>query len=124
MAFLADISMLLIFGSYLWLNRRLYVWRLMVTDKYPHRSRQYKSFRADFRGMWELIVSIVLLSILLTCLFIACYWPIRFGHSIVQAVILVCVLYWTYTFVSIATYPDSHQLFRWMRKRFLTRHPQ
>lgn len=117
MDFLADLAMVIFTVYYFKLNKRLYKWRLAVAEKYPRGPYEGKSFKADMRGMWELMVSIFLICGLFMGWMFVCYLPVRVGHESAQIVLVPVFFYWCYTFVSVATYPESHQLFRWFGKQ-------
>lgn len=116
-AFLVDLLMMVFAVFYVRFNYRLYKWRLGVTQKYPWTSSGDKSFKDDMRGMWEFVVSILLLCGLLYCLLLAIYLQSLFGHASFQLVTLPCIIYWAYSFVSVGTYPRSHRLLRWLGKQ-------
>lgn len=125
MSFGADLLITIFCVVYLILNRHLYRWRLEVSKKYPHNViiNDYLSFKDSLRNTWELLVSVALLSGLYIIFLAACSWPLSFSHTPIQLIVVLSVLYWLYTFVSVATYPTSHQLIRWLGKKLLNRHP-
>lgn len=118
MAFLADIAMIVIGIVYLILNQNLFEWRWVVSEKYPWMYSEFRSFKADLRGMWEFTVSVVLSCALYAGFILALVWPLSIGHEFIQiGVVIPCILHWGYTFTFIATYPRSHQFIRWVSKK-------
>lgn len=114
MAFLADLLMAVLTIVYIRINHKLYRWRLEVTEKYPHTHAKIRPLKADLRGMWEFFVSISLICGLFVAWMSILILP---AHTSAQVVLMPGIFYWSYTFISVATYPTSHQLVRWLGKQ-------
>ena len=123
MSFLGDLLMVFLVIVYFRLNQKLYKWRLVITEKYPRAPYKDKTLRADIRGMWEFMVSVLLITGLYAGWLIACSVPVRMGaHTIIQWIIIPGALYWFYTFTFVATYPASYQFTRWLSKKLLNKY--